>query len=666
MKRIGDWLEVLGVNTLNQHLSYVTLRGARKRDHPLSFSYHDPWWKAYHVSADYFARLSMALSQGEQVNDLLVLEPTTTAWMYQRDGARLGPLGESFFKLLMSLETAQVEYDLGCEDIMARHGVAERDFATRVVSEGASAVVSRQAATPVLKVGNRSSSKVMIPPGTENLNSQTVKLLEDFLAFGNSARVLCFGEPPGFMDGKPSDRLTNLSKHAGWARVDTNCILQLTPVVAAPGAVCITREKADPGILFHMRRHIADGQILFLVNTSLESPSAGTVEAGLRSVEEWDLHTGKTRAYPFQTAGEGLRTRFTLPPSGSLLLFLSSKPGAPSMPAREICHTIQPVEDPKIRRLDPNVLVLDYVDVQAHGESRTNLYFYQANQFVWEKNGMPRNPWDSAVQFKSELISKKFPAESGFEASYQFTIESDIPENLAIVIERPDLYRVSCNGKPVQAKPGDWWLDKAFGRIPIAKLSHPGENVVTITASPFTMFHELEPAYLIGNFTLQPGPRGFTVLPDQPLRLDEGRQGWNTQGHPFYGAAVAYTETFEVSQKGGKFSVSLPSWYGTIAEVKVNGKSVGYIDAPPWEKEVTKSIKRGRNTIEVDVYGTLKNTLGPHHGKPGRGAAWPGNFQKGTTPGPASGASYDSVAYGLFAPFTLKQITPEPVAKASF
>ena len=30
MKRIGDWLYVLGVNTLDQHLSYVTIRGARK------------------------------------------------------------------------------------------------------------------------------------------------------------------------------------------------------------------------------------------------------------------------------------------------------------------------------------------------------------------------------------------------------------------------------------------------------------------------------------------------------------------------------------------------------------------------------------------------------------------------------------------------------------
>jgi hypothetical protein len=98
----------------------------------------------------------------------------------------------------------------------------------------------------------------------------------------------------------------------------------------------------------------------------------------------------------------------------------------------------------------------------------------------------------------------------------------------------------------------------------------------------------------------------------------------------------------------------------------VNGKAAGYIDAPPWEKDVTKWIKRGQNNIEVAVYGTLKNTLGPHHGKPGLGAAWPGNFQKGTTPGPASGTSYDTVAYGLFAPFILKQVTPEPTVTASY
>lgn len=74
MKRIGDWLEVLGVNTLDEHLSYITLRGARKRDHPQSFSYHEPWWGSYHVMASYMTRLSAALSQGEQINRVLVID----------------------------------------------------------------------------------------------------------------------------------------------------------------------------------------------------------------------------------------------------------------------------------------------------------------------------------------------------------------------------------------------------------------------------------------------------------------------------------------------------------------------------------------------------------------------------------------------------------------
>jgi len=108
MKRIGDWLEVLGVNTIDQHLSYLTIRGARKRDHPQSFSYHEPWWEAYHISAEYLARLSAALSQGEQVNQVLVLEPTTTAWMYQGDEPQLKKLGKEFFELLMALEANQV------------------------------------------------------------------------------------------------------------------------------------------------------------------------------------------------------------------------------------------------------------------------------------------------------------------------------------------------------------------------------------------------------------------------------------------------------------------------------------------------------------------------------------------------------------------------------
>jgi hypothetical protein len=302
--------------------------------------------------------------------------------------------------------------------------------------------------------------------------------------------------------------------------------------------------------------------------------------------------------------------------------------------------------------------------VTAGGETKQDLYFYQANQFVWQKNGLERNPWDSAVQFKDELIRKTFPPGSGFTASYKFNIEGAVPKDLAIVIERPDLYGITCNDHTVEAKRNDWWLDKTFGRIDIASAARTGENVVTIKASPFTMYHELEPAYVLGNFALKPADKGFVITPAQDLSLappsqaasPSVRAGWNLQGYPFYSAGVAYREHFNVTKSAGRFVVALPNWYGSVAKVVVNDRSAGFIDAPPWECDVTKYVKRGQNEVEVVVIGTLKNTLGPHHGNPALGAAWPGSFHAGPNPGPPPGGSYSTVAYGLFEPFVLRQV----------
>jgi hypothetical protein len=636
MKRIGDWLEVLGVNIIDQHLSYVTIRGARKRDHPQSFSYHEPWWEAYHISAQYLARLSAALSQGEQTNQVLLLEPTTTAWMYQGDEPRLKELGKAFFELVMALETNQIEYDLGSEDVLWRNG---------------------SAGPAGLRIGRRDYRTVIIPPSMETMNANTAKLLEEFLASGGT--VLSCGPAPVRVDGAVSDRGDGLAASSHWKPVTVDGVAQMLP---APG-FAIHRQAKDRGILFHHRRQLKDGQLMFLVNTSLESGSSGVIEADVSGVERWNLYTGRTERYSFAKTGQGVTTNFRLEPSGSLLLFLSNKPLKSLAAQEEVVTIIEPETLPVIHRLTENVLTLDYVDVTAGAETITNTYFYQANQFVWQKNGLDGDPWDGAVQFGDELISKKFPANSGFEASYRFTIESPIPKNLAIVVERPDLYTITCNGRPVRAKAGDWWLDKAFGRIRIADTARIGENVVTIKAAPLTMYHELEPAYVLGSFTLTPADCGFVIRPDQPLGLGncvlgKSREGWNSQGQPFYSGGVSYGERFALNRRTGRVAVVLPEWHGSVAQVAVNGIFAGYIDAPPWECEVTKWIRAGENKVVVTVIGTLKNTLGPHHGNPVLGAAWPKRFQVGPAPGPPPGTNYSTVAYGLFQPFVLKQTTP--------
>ena len=645
MKRIGDWLEVLGVNTLNQHLSYVTIRGARKRDHPQSFSYHEPWWRDYHVSAEYFARLSAALSQGAQVNQVLVLEPTTTAWMYQGEPGRLDDLGASFFKVVMALEAAQIEYDIGCEDILARHG--------KVLAQAP----NQKSAGAQIEIGRQAYSTIVIPPDTENLNTATAELLEKYASAGG--RLVCLGEIPGRIDGVPSPRLQALTNNAGWSSLGLKAFTDSFAAQDASKEFRIERTEGAQGILFHNRRKLRDGELLFLVNTSLESPSTGSFYSSLHGVERWDLNTGETEAYPFQKTASGLKGEFVLQPCGSLLLFLSKQELSPAVQPSETVQVLKPQSQCEVRRLQPNVLTLDYVDVTAGGTSRSNMYFYPANRFVWQQNGMDRDPWDSAVQFKDELVSKEVHG-PGFEATYRFTIEGTPPADLTLVVERAALYSVSCNGRPLTQTPGRWWLDKSFGCLPLGGTIHTGENVVTLTSKGFTMFHELEPAYLLGEFSLRPVEKGFAIVPVEKLEMtaEAARKGWNQQGAPFYSAGVGYQQTFDIPDTHGRFALTLADWNGSVAEVLVNGHQAGCIVAPPWALDVTRFVQHGKNAVQVNVIGTLKNTLGPHHGNPALGAAWPASFQKGPESGPPPGTEYSTVAYGLFAPFTLKQTEP--------
>jgi hypothetical protein len=134
------------------------------------------------------------------------------------------------------------------------------------------------------------------------------------------------------------------------------------------------------------------------------------------------------------------------------------------------------------------------------------------------------------------------------------------------------------------------------------------------------------------------------------------RRGWSEQGHPFYSAGVSYRRSFDVAEPQGRYILSLPSWYGSVARVNVNDEPAGYFVAPPWECDLTRQIRPGRNTIEVVVIGTLKNTLGPHHAGAGVGSAWPGMFQQGPQTGPPPGDNYHTLNYGLFEPFVLKHV----------
>ncbi|MBN1998442.1 hypothetical protein JW935_12865, partial [candidate division KSB1 bacterium] len=630
MKRLGDWEFVLGVNFMNQHLSYMTLLGDRKHDFPQSFSYHTPWWDYYKPLADYFARLSLALSSGYQKNRILVLEPTSAAWMYYsplKSNARLEEIGHFFRNFINELEQCGIEYDIGCENIIKDYGKIQNNK---------------------FLVGAREYDLIVFPPGLDNIDSPTLSLLKEYAK--NGGAVLSFTAPPRYADGKQDsdlndifDRYTSTWQLTGWKNKASNDLL------AEKDFTINTIEGAE--LLFHHRRQFDDGQLLFLVNSSMKNNARGHISIAGLSIDVLDAQSGEIRPFSCKIEKNRVNFDFDLYPVESLLLFIH--PGQSSQTPEVkggYSEKLFVASDSSINREQSNILVLDYCDLELGGTTETGLYFYTAANKIWKYFGFDDNPWVSSSQYKSEIVEKdNFSDSSGFKIFYHFIIDGEIDvSSLDAVVERPTLWQVSVNGHPVQHESGKWWLDKSFAVYKIGSLVHQGENILSLHASPMSIYAELEPVFILGDFALQSVDQGWKIVPPQPLVAGL----WHKQGLPFYGFGVSYNKKFDRLNPEKKYVVKLGEWDGTVAVVYVNGTQAGIIGWPPYELDISEWMKPGENSIKVTVIGSLKNVLGPFYNVDRRGIVTPWSFKYAPEQQPP-GENYDLNIYGLYENFKL-------------
>ena len=262
------------------------------------------------------------------------------------------------------------------------------------------------------------------------------------------------------------------------------------------------------------------------------------------------------------------------------------------------------------------------------------------------------NPWQHKIQYKQQYLDlDTFKTNSAFEVNYHFVIaDKATPETvskLSAVVERPEIWEVFINGKKVE-KSSDWWIDRDFFKFPIGDKVQKGLNTITLKAPKMSVHAELMPAYIVGDFILNPLKQGFEIT----TGTLSGSGSWKTLGYPFYAQKVAYTKSFEVPKTGDSFKVKLNNWKGILAEVFVNDKKAGIIAFPPYELNVNKFLIEGKNTISVKVIGSLKNTFGYFYKDNKRWINGPGDWDTA----PAKTASYDQyffMDYGLNEPFSL-------------
>ena len=650
MKRLGDWEFTLGINTLDQHLSFMSITGARKYDYPQSFSYHTPWWPYYKYLNRYFARLSWALSQGQQQNKIVIIEPTTTTWMYAAHDAanpKMMSIGSGFQSFVTRLEKAQVEYDLASENIIRDHGK----------------VIGRQ-----FIIGERAYTTVVIPPGLENVDSATYLLLKQYVAAGG--KVLQY-EKWDRLDGDsaaislPAAPGGNLVEINAW---DTSIV---HPWLGTDH-FDISTDTNSGGDLHHMRRILPDGmQLLFLSNADMQVGVEGHVSLPGKDVLCMDLFNGTVTAYPHDASGNGVTARFHLPPAGSLLLLVTGKRspgirpyaglriGAASGQTRSLSDDglpttlrVVPTAPTKITQPE-NSLMIDFCDVHIGDTLLKDRHVYDAADTVFKHYGFSDgDPWNTSVQYKDNTVRRDtFRVGTGFIASYHFNIAEGInTSEFRAVVEQPGLWEVSVNGHLLHAEKGKWWLDKDFGVYAAGNYLHSGDNVLVLTTNPMSVFAEIEPVYILGNFGLASAAKGWRIVAPQPLHIGS----WKDQGLPLYGKSVSYEKECFLKKPEGHYILRLGKWNGTVAAVKVNGREAGIIILDPYVLDITPWMQPGRNHITVEVVGSLKNLLGPHHSSPAPGlvSPWHWRYVKGYP----SGSEYDTRDYGLMEDFELTQV----------
>lgn len=623
-KRFGDWLMVHGVNFMNQHLSFSTIRGARKRDHPQSFSDVSAWWPYYKMHGDHLGRISYLSSVSLPKNRLVILQQTTSGFLLAR---RAGPTPEmekmraNNAAMNQFLADHQVDFDLGDEYMIEWFG---------------------KGANKKLTIGKASYDLVAIPPDMTNFRKQTLPVLEQYLAGGGE--VIALAPPAGYVDGRPSDAVRQLRQKYASQWHEAGSLDEMMAEVRKRLPPRIEFSSPPPsGIGFSDRTFANGDRWVMLANTGLQPYRAAAVIPG-GAVEVWDSVSGKMTPAAFEAAGGGrVRLDVDLAPAGSLVLYVK-KSGQPAKSGQAQFDRLDAGQW-RAKADTANVLVLDYCDYKVNGVEVKDANTWAANWDIWQKHGFERPAWDNAVQYRKRVFDRNhFGKGSGFEAVYRFeAADAAALKGLELAVEAPELYRVTLNGKPVEFTAAKRWLDPHLKSALVEKLAQPGWNEVKISAAPFDVKMELENIYLRGDFAVEPAGRGFRLA--APKGLEFG--AWRRQGYPFYGDAVTYTAGVNVPAGSSKVKVALPEWTGSVAVVLVDGKPAATLGWQPYEAVVP--VTPGKHEIGVRVVSTPRNVMGPFHNptKP-RMRAWPAAWAEFPAHQP-EGSAYDLLDYGLTA-----------------
>lgn len=614
LKQIAEWQFALGVNVICSHLEGYSLRGLRKRDHPPGMFYQAPWWKDYRKFNDYFARLGMLLTEGEDTTELLVIHPLRSGWTafdqscYNgRPNPELEELDRNFALLSEILSGLHFDYHYGDEDVISDCGcIRDGKF-----------VVSRC-----------SYSAVILPPST-TLDLATVRMLQQFMEQGGT--VYAFDEFPYLVNGEPSDELRALKNCCTLMTMERGDILGRLSGSFCKDVAVLDENETEIGEILHKTRRYGDEHVLFIVNTDSRKEFDAAVKVGWDgALHMLDLESCKLIEIPAVQQNEFQIVKLKFAPAQSyVIIALKESSGTGNRIPRKVntCEKVVLKDNWQVRFSGLNVLTLDYCKVRtADG--------------LWSD----RKPV-AIVQRELLELGRDVDVELEFQVRSMFDFEPG--REIFLVIEDAEKYLIEINGKGVKTRAAGWWKDKSFRKVDIEGTLAKGDNSIILKtrfcnspetaeklrrakefeaeANMLSFDSEIENIYLLGDFIVQ-AESGFVpaerdaLIQNGQFYLDkpetfEYKSDFTCCGYPFYAGSVALEQQVEIKGIGGycRILFKMDKPYAALSRLSINGSDVKAFLWAPYETDILPYLKEGTNLITLEITGTDRNLFGPHH-----------------------------------------------------
>lgn len=557
LKATTSFLAALGVNMTLFSGAMYSLRGNRRRVVPTVHSYQSPFWKHYHLYANYVSRLSRLLSNSRHNADCALLYSISDL----RCAGSRGQKGEEISNLVRMLLQSQIDFDFVHEEMLERAKIAGKK----------------------IKIGRQRYGAIILPP-VDVIDDRAAQKICDFIRKGG--RVFCFGRGPGFTAGGKEVELKNL------IRLGESDLLSAMP---EKFRACTPNFPEDVARYIIVNKRQSGKKNLYLIFYFGDRETTGSIfirDRGLPALI--DLETGLESRVFHQNSKKGIKIPVTLYPGMSLAIKMGGR-------ARGKVELLDR-RWKKIARLSGKwKFVL----------SGRNVAFPE-NWQIFET--------DKWIQARPERLYLDYPASGGRRIRAQFNL-GFLPKKLGVAYESGIISEIHINGKPLTApEHKSDCFDESTREKDITSCVSEGTNTVEAVMKiqdyerrvDYYGTPTLPPIFLLGEFSVKDG-----AIIELPASLDLG--SWTEQGFSNYSGSIVYRKKFiyPTGSAGSRAPLKKTSptlflradvYSGTMA-VRLNSKYVGIRAWGPYLIEISPFLKKGENLLEIEVTNSLSNFI---------------------------------------------------------